>query len=62
MRISMPHFAGVLTLAITLAGSPMVAMAQNAAADAEGITVYNAQHASLTQAWADGFTRRPASR
>lgn len=23
----------------------------------EGITVYNAQHASLTQAWADGFTK-----
>ncbi|SIQ92652.1 iron(III) transport system substrate-binding protein [Bosea sp. TND4EK4] len=23
----------------------------------DGITVYNAQHASLTQAWADGFTK-----
>ena len=30
-------------------------MAQSAA-DAEGIVVYNAQHESLTEAWADGFT------
>lgn len=28
-----------------------------AAASAPGITVYNAQHESLTQAWVDGFTR-----
>lgn len=27
------------------------------AADAQGILVYNAQHANLTQAWADAFTR-----
>lgn len=37
-----------LALACTL---PALAQAQ------EGITVYNAQHASLTQAWADGFTK-----
>lgn len=37
-------------LAITLAAANVV-RAQ------DGITVYNAQHASLTQAWADGFTK-----
>jgi len=52
-----PHFASILALAIALVGSPVAAMAQNAAADANGITVYNAQHATLTQAWVDGFTR-----
>src|SRR4051794_3055204 len=59
MRISLPYLAGVLTLAATLAGSPLTARAQGAsgAADAGSIVVYNAQHASLTQAWADGFTR-----
>src|SRR3954471_13836370 len=62
MRISLPslpYLAGVLTLAATLAGSPLTARAQSAsgAADAGSIVVYNAQHASLTQAWADGFTR-----
>jgi iron(III) transport system substrate-binding protein len=36
-----------------LLGAPAATMA----ADKDGITVYNAQHASLTQAWADGFTR-----
>jgi iron(III) transport system substrate-binding protein len=59
MRISLPYLAGVLTLAATLAGSPLTARAQSAsgAADAGSIVVYNAQHASLNQAWADGFTR-----
>lgn len=37
-------------LAVTLAAAGAV-RAQ------DGITVYNAQHASLTQAWADGFTK-----
>lgn len=37
-------------LAITLAAANVV-RAQ------DGITVYNAQHASLTQGWADGFTK-----
>ena len=31
--------------------------ARTAASAAETLTVYNAQHESLTQAWADGFTR-----
>ena len=39
---------GALALSLAVAGA---ARAQ------DGITVYNAQHASLTQAWADGFTK-----
>jgi len=39
---------GMLAVSLVMAGA---ARAQ------EGITVYNAQHASLTQAWADGFTK-----
>ena len=57
MRVSLPYLASALALAASLACSPMAALAQSAAADAEGIVVYNAQHESLTQAWADGFTR-----
>ena len=41
---------GALALGIALTTSVAVA-------DEPGIVVYNAQHASLTQAWADGFTR-----
>ena len=55
MRNSLPSLTVALALGSMLVGSPL-AMAQSAA-DAEGIVVYNAQHASLTQAWADAFTR-----
>jgi iron(III) transport system substrate-binding protein len=41
-------------LALGLAGTAAAALAQAAP---EGIVVYNAQHVSLTKAWADGFTR-----
>lgn len=41
-----------LALAVGLLGAACVAMAQSA----DTIVVYNAQHASLTQAWASGFT------
>ena len=41
-----------LTLALGLLGAACVSMAQSA----DTIVVYNAQHASLTQAWANGFT------
>lgn len=34
-----------------------VAVPQAVRAQSEGITVYNAQHESLTRAWADGFTK-----
>lgn len=56
MKLSFTHLASALTVTAALAGSPFVALAQSASGD-EGIVVYNAQHASLTQAWADGFTR-----
>ena len=39
-----------------LAGLAALALAAPAMADDAGIVVYNAQHESLTQAWADAFT------
>jgi spermidine/putrescine-binding protein len=41
----------VALLALTLTSSAV------AASSSDGIVVYNAQHESLTQAWADGFTK-----
>jgi iron(III) transport system substrate-binding protein len=35
----------------------LLGVSASQAAEAQGITVYNAQHESLTQAWVDGFTR-----
>ncbi|CAM5775484.1 iron ABC transporter substrate-binding protein [Labrys miyagiensis] len=56
MRAFLPHRRAVLAsaaaLAATLFAAPLAAQAQDA-----GITVYNAQHESLTQAWADAFTK-----
>jgi iron(III) transport system substrate-binding protein len=48
-----------LLLAAALLAAPAVALAQTApaAAGAQSILVYNAQHPNLTQAWADGFSR-----
>lgn len=43
-------------LVLGLVGASSIAWAQGGSAD-EGIVVYNAQHASLTKAWAEGFTR-----
>ncbi|EWY39570.1 iron ABC transporter substrate-binding protein [Skermanella stibiiresistens SB22] len=58
MKKSLPSFASVLALGAFLVGSPLMAVSALAqGADADGIIIYNAQHASLTQAWADGFTR-----
>ena len=53
----MKHTVASLTLAlgVTIIGAFGAAQAQTASDS--GITVYNAQHASLTQAWADGFTK-----
>ncbi|MEK1890272.1 MAG: iron ABC transporter substrate-binding protein [Phyllobacterium sp.] len=53
MKISFPQFAGALVVASGVASATMMATA----GAADGITVYNAQHESLTQAWADGFTK-----
>lgn len=43
----------VVAVAIGLLGGSALTQAS---ASSDGIVVYNAQHASLTQAWADGFT------
>ena len=45
-----------LALAASALAVSMAASAQTAP-DAAGIVVYNAQHTTLTQAWADGFTK-----
>lgn len=49
-----PRVLRTVALAASLFGASWAAMAQSPSSD--GIVVYNAQHASLTQAWADGFT------
>ena len=53
-----PRFStviGLLALAVAWVGGPVRAHAQGAPASSAGeaITVYNAQHTSLTKAWAD---------
>ena len=56
-RFLMPLAAAV---AIALTAAPGVATAQTGPAatpSAEGIVVYNAQHASLSKAWAEAFSR-----
>jgi iron(III) transport system substrate-binding protein len=53
MKLSLSSLAGV-SLALALIVSPALAMAQS---NDNGILIYNAQHESLTQAWADGFTK-----
>lgn len=50
-----PLLLRTLALAASLLGASWAAQAQTPSTD--GIVVYNAQHASLTQAWAEGFTR-----
>ncbi|MCX5493715.1 iron ABC transporter substrate-binding protein [Kaistia dalseonensis] len=52
MKLSLPLLASVATFALGLIAAPVAANAQSA----DGIVVYNAQHESLTQAWADAFT------
>jgi iron(III) transport system substrate-binding protein len=54
MKFSISSLAGVVAFAAGLAGSTMLATAQS---ESEGIVVYNAQHESLTEAWAAGFTK-----
>jgi iron(III) transport system substrate-binding protein len=53
MSIRRPLLSGALFFAVLFSGISAVHAADNAPA----IVVYNAQHASLTKAWAQGFTR-----
>ena len=53
MKSPLSSLVRKLALAVGLLGAACASMAQSAS---EGILVYNAQHASLTQAWANGFT------
>ena len=50
MRSALFLLAGATMLAVSAVAGP-------AAADDEGIVVYNAQHESLAKEWADGFTK-----
>jgi iron(III) transport system substrate-binding protein len=58
MKRSRQSVARGLWLGVALLAAPVVSMAQTApVATGASILVYNAQHAALTQEWADGFTR-----
>ena len=58
MKVAFGSFVRRTTLAVlALIAAPTMSMAQTAASNADGIVVYNAQHASLTKAWAEGFTK-----
>ncbi|WP_448950209.1 iron ABC transporter substrate-binding protein [Labrys neptuniae] len=56
MKAFLPHrraaLKGAAVLAAALFAAPLAARAEEA-----GITVYNAQHESLTKAWAEAFTK-----
>jgi iron(III) transport system substrate-binding protein len=58
MRFRLPTFAAAFAAVLALA-LPGRLQAQPAA---EGITVYNAQHVSLTKEWAEAFTRETGIR
>jgi iron(III) transport system substrate-binding protein len=53
MKSSLSRFAGAV-LGLVLIASPAITTAQSSD---NSILVYNAQHESLTQAWADAFTK-----
>ncbi len=53
MRFFPSSLVRTVAVACGLLGASLAAVGQNG----DGIVVYNAQHASLTQAWVDGFTR-----
>jgi len=52
MKFSISALAKGLALGVALAAMPMTVSAQDG-----GLVVYNAQHDTLTQAWADAFTK-----
>src|SRR5215510_5413209 len=55
MTFSAAKFSRALATAGAIAATSL--LAGPVSAESEGIIVYNAQHETLTQAWADGFTR-----
>lgn len=57
---SLASLATTAALGLVMGSAPLVSSAQPSPAptpSAEGIVVYNAQHVSLTKAWAEAFTR-----
>ncbi len=42
---------------VAIGSAPTSVFAQGASGSSEGIVVYNAQHESLTRAWAEAFTK-----
>lgn len=60
MKFSFALLVSAITLGTAMMIAPLSSVAQTAVVTptAEGIVVYNAQHTSLTKAWADGFTRQ----
>ena len=54
MKLCFPIVARAVALLAMLIAIPAATMAQSVSAG-DGITVYNAQHASLTKAWVEAF-------
>ena len=58
MKFSLPSLATAMALFTGLIVAPIVSSAQAVAPSADGIVVYNAQHASLTKEWVEAFTKK----
>lgn len=56
-KTSLAALAGASVLALAACGGSPAPAGSSAAGSEQGITVYNAQHESLTQAWVDEFTK-----
>ncbi|HEX8306587.1 MAG TPA: iron ABC transporter substrate-binding protein [Jatrophihabitans sp.] len=57
MRFRFRRLATLAPLAATVLAMSACSSSSDAGADKNTVTVYNAQHESLTQAWADAFTK-----
>ena len=57
MTFRIPRAAMLAPLAATVLAMSACSSSSDAGADKNTLTVYNAQHESLTQAWADAFTK-----
>ena len=56
MKLALSSLAASLVWALVWIAAPVTVMAQGVSSG-DGITLYNAQHASLAKAWVDAFTR-----